>query len=344
MNAAVVTDIAITLELAGDRVADVGIAPRRLPALDALLAGRPLAEALVLLPRLFALCSSAHGVAAQTAVDAARGIAVSPAQQRRRHAALLAERLAEQTRGAVTALRLLEQPKVATATRRVIGAAALFSATADCAMADLLPAIDQIESALEQIGVADLQPVESAASFSPSGSLALAATDDLAVITRLLEGGARYAAAPDLDGAIAETGPWARAHRSAARDTAAARLRARLDELTAMPQLLRTLVAGDATVPDAPVGHRLGDNVGAAAVETARGRLYHLVELDGGGRVVRFQSLAPTEWNFHPRGPLARMLHGATLPADGRQAVEQLIAAFDPCVGYELAIREVADA
>jgi hypothetical protein len=38
------------------------------------------------------------------------------------------------------------------------------------------------------------------------------------------------------------------------------------------------------------------------------------------------------------------MLRGATLPAEGQQPVEQLIAAFDPCVDYQLSIREVADA
>jgi hypothetical protein len=70
------------------------------------------------------------------------------------------------------------------------------------------------------------------------------------------------------------------------------------------------------------------------------------VRLDAEGRVRRFQCLAPTEWNFHPRGPLARMLRGATVALDrgGRDAIARLIAAFDPCVGYRLAVRELADA
>ena len=64
------------------------------------------------------------------------------------------------------------------------------------------------------------------------------------------------------------------------------------------------------------------------------------------GRVRRFQCLAPTEWNFHPGGPLARMLRGATIAPDrgGRDAIERLMAAFDPCVGYRLTVREPADA
>jgi Ni,Fe-hydrogenase I large subunit len=118
-----------------------------------------------------------------------------------------------------------------------------------------------------------------------------------------------------------------------------------LNELVELPQTLRELVTSDAPpCPDALIGYRLGDNLGAAAVETARGRLYHLVELDRDDRVTRFHCLAPTEWNFHPRGPLARMLRGATLAADGHDAVDQLIAAFDPCVGTKLTLREAADA
>jgi coenzyme F420-reducing hydrogenase alpha subunit len=345
MSTAASADITIALELAGDRVADVSIVPRRLPALGVLLAGRSVTDAFALLPRLFALCSTAHGVAAQTAVNAAHGIDASPTQQRRRNAALLAERLAEQLRGAVTALRILEQPAVADATRQAIRAAALFAPAAANDIPTLLREIDQIESALDQIGIADLQPAESGARFGSSGSLALTAANDLNVIARLVEGGARYAAAPDLDGIIPEAGAWARSRSTMAPDTPAARLRARLDELAAMPLKLRGLVTGDAPpYPDARIGYRLGDNLGAAAVETARGRLYHLVELDRDGRVARFDCLAPTEWNFHPHGPLARMLRGATLAADGQQAVEQLIAAFDPCVGTKLTIREVADA
>jgi hypothetical protein len=38
------------------------------------------------------------------------------------------------------------------------------------------------------------------------------------------------------------------------------------------------------------------------------------------------------------------MLRGATLPADSQETVDQLIAAFDPCVGTKLTIREAADA
>jgi hypothetical protein len=352
-------DIDIALDLAEDRVADVRIVPRRLPSVGALVAGRPAAAMLELVPRLFSLCAAAHGVAAQTAVDAARGIDVAPEVRRSRAAAVLAERLVEQLRGAVTGLGLLDQPPVAVAMRELIRASATFASAANAGVPEKLGAIDLIERALDQIGNARLSPMDAGASarFSPSGAVFLTAHDDFKIIARLAGEGARYASAPDIRDVVPETGAWARLHAGGATnprpadrtETAAARLQARLDEIVRMPRMLCGLATGDndASLADAAVaGYCLGEGSGAAAVETARGRLYHHVELDADGRVRQFQCLAPTEWNFHPRGPLARMLCGAVLACNsgGRDAVEQLIAAFDPCVGYRLTVREVADA
>ena len=74
-------------------------------------------------------------------------------------------------------------------------------------------------------------------------------------------------------------------------------------------------------------------------MEAARGRLVHRVEMEN-GTIGSYRILAPTEWNFHPRGVVAESL--ATLRG-GRDKVEQqarlLINAIDPCVGYELSLR-----
>ncbi len=346
-------DIDIALDLAEGRVVDVRITPRRLPPVSALVVGRPAGEMLKLVPRLHTLCAAAHGIAAQTAVEAARGVDVAPEVRRRRAAAVLAERLVEQLRGVVTGMRLLEQRSVATAVRELIRASATFAPAANAGVPERLSAIDLIERALDWIGIAGLNPMDNHAfvHFSPSGTAWLTARDDLDIIARLARDGAGYAAEPDLGGAVPETGPWARlraenqlADRQA---SAAVRLQARLDEIVRMPQMLRALTTGEDDLSLADVtGYCLGEGGGAAAVETARGRLHHHVELDAAGRVRRFQCLAPTEWNFHPHGPLVRMLRGAVVPLDrgGQDAVEQLIAAFDPCVGYKVTVREVADA
>jgi hypothetical protein len=57
----------------------------------------------------------------------------------------------------------------------------------------------------------------------------------------------------------------------------------------------------------------------------------------------RYQILAPTEWNFHPEGVLAKGLN--QLQADSVELLKQqaslLINAIDPCVGYALQIEQV---
>jgi Ni,Fe-hydrogenase I large subunit len=74
----------------------------------------------------------------------------------------------------------------------------------------------------------------------------------------------------------------------------------------------------------------LGDGQALAWCEMARGLLLHWVQLDSEGRVRDYRVLAPTEWNFHPDGVLARAL--AALAADDTVAAQLLAAAFDPCV------------
>jgi hypothetical protein len=58
--------------------------------------------------------------------------------------------------------------------------------------------------------------------------------------------------------------------------------------------------------------------------------------------VERYRILAPTEWNFHPQGPLIQGLRGAD--AHMGETLDKnaglLISALDPCVGYELNIVE----
>ncbi len=212
MMASAGTNIDIALDMAEGCVADVHIVPRRLPPIGALVAGRAASEMLKLLPRLFALCAAAHGVAAQTAVDAARGLEVAPETRRRRVAAVLSERLVEQSRSAVTGLGLLERPSVATAMRDLIRASAAFAFSADAGVPERVGAIDLIERALDQIGIGGLNPIDHdvSACFSPSGTGSLTARTDFEIIARLAREGAHYASRPDIHGAVPETGPWAR--------------------------------------------------------------------------------------------------------------------------------------
>lgn len=126
---------------------------------------------------------------------------------------------------------------------------------------------------------------------------------------------------------------------------AAERLTARIVEIVRLCAWLEDGAQIDAAEHGIIERYKLGPGRAAAAVECARGRLYHAVELDAQGRISRFEFLAPTEWNFHRRGPLVRNLQGAVLTARRRcDEVRALIASLDPCVGFTLNFREVRDA
>ncbi len=105
--------------------------------------------------------------------------------------------------------------------------------------------------------------------------------------------------------------------------------------LTEMAQLSQAIARPSAAWPCGQFGS--GD-AGFSWVTAARGQLMHSVRLVG-EYVGDYSILAPTEWNFHPRGVAAAGL--ARLKGD-RAAIERqaklVINAIDPCVGYELVI------
>ncbi|MBI3447070.1 MAG: nickel-dependent hydrogenase large subunit [Magnetospirillum sp.] len=76
---------------------------------------------------------------------------------------------------------------------------------------------------------------------------------------------------------------------------------------------------------------RSGEGIGLGIVDAARGLLVHRVELEG-GTLRDYRILAPTEWNFHPDGPLVRSLKGSPAGTDLEAKARLLAAALDPCV------------
>jgi len=147
-----------------------------------------------------------------------------------------------------------------------------------------------------------------------------------------------FAARPEIDGGARETGPLSRlgddpliaAARERYGNGLMTRMLARLVDLDTTPDRLRTTLENPPPVEPGP---------GIGVVETARGTLVHRVELDG-DTVADYRIVAPTEWNFHPDGPLARGLLGAnfTDSAAAENQVALLTAVIDPCVGYEVTI------
>ncbi len=117
------------------------------------------------------------------------------------------------------------------------------------------------------------------------------------------------------------------------------RLAARLVETNHLISKMRSCV--DDVSDDMGTTTNNESGQGISVIDTARGVLVHWVEITD-NIVNRYRILAPTEWNFHPRGPLIQGLEGVN--AQVGEALDKnaglLINALDPCVGYELNIVE----
>jgi len=165
-------------------------------------------------------------------------------------------------------------------------------------------------------------------------------SDDEAVAQAMIN--QNFARAPGLPGRRVETGAVARQAAGFVNSTSA-RLAARFHDMTATLDAIRALLGG-LVAPSGIVGaHNIGPGEGYAAVDSARGRLYHRLKLDGGGRIAAYAIVAPTEWNFHPDGPFVRLLLGARIGAGtaaARRRVERLAFVFDPCIGVGAEIRD----
>ncbi|MDP3131473.1 MAG: hypothetical protein Q8M78_00870 [Burkholderiaceae bacterium] len=152
-----------------------------------------------------------------------------------------------------------------------------------------------------------------------------------------------FSLAPQWQGTCAHTGSWTRLNHPLPRLrpqplTAWGLLGSRLAELVHLclhtPNQPEPLLHGAV---------QTGTHQGLAWVEMARGLLVHRVELDlstGQPTVQACNVLAPTEWNFHPHGVVAQAIArlDANLPAaEAERRVRLLMAAFDPCVPFEMA-------
>jgi hypothetical protein len=149
---------------------------------------------------------------------------------------------------------------------------------------------------------------------------------------------AEFVAHPTWQGQPRETSPFTRVHPlpliEAYGPGLLVRLSAQLTEVATGLRLLSRCCAGSASAQPTLAS---GNGVGLGRVFAARGLLAHLVRVED-GRVRDYRILAPTEWNFHPRGVVARALEA--LPPGPEEQVrrqaELLITAIDPCVAFKL--------
>ena len=316
--------------------------------------GRAPEEAYALAARLFTLCPAAQSLAARAAGEAAMGRKPEVSQHRTRVLRLLCERLGEMLRASLldwpgqaapeaeafaglreilAALRALpEQGEAAPSLYERVRQAALWLGLKDYAgggsifarqWADVLA--DETEWSLRALPVDGFRP-----------------GDDDIVAQAMIE--PAFSRAPSLPGRCVETGAAAR--RGQAENTLSGRLAARFADMACALDMIGLLLAGDAPVHGALVPKSPAPGEGFAAVESARGRLFHRLKLDAAGRIADYRMVAPTEWNFHPDGPFARLLRGARI-GEGAAALrraQRLAFVFDPCLRLGVELLENADA
>jgi hypothetical protein len=148
---------------------------------------------------------------------------------------------------------------------------------------------------------------------------------------------------PDWDGALCFTGPLARLsdHPLVGHITAEhgrgllAHLAARVIEMGVLMREMQDFGLG--LCDDYSSQLKSAGSPGMAVVEAARGRLAHRVELSE-GRVMRYQILAPTEWNFHPDGVLAQGLLDRPTGQNPEARARLLVTALDPCVACQIEV------
>ncbi|HEX5339023.1 MAG TPA: nickel-dependent hydrogenase large subunit [Gallionella sp.] len=181
--------------------------------------------------------------------------------------------------------------------------------------------------------------------FGSSGVAAMPRPDEvwLRQAVQAMSEDAEFSQRPDWHGAALETGAWARQQRhplllslaATNGNSVYARVVARLIELAQLLELVPT-DCGSAAWSGS---QSLDDGAGIAWVETARGLLMHRVASDG-ERIVAYQIVAPTEWNFHANGALVQGLRGmpAASKDEVRRRAEWLVQSLDPCVAYEITV------
>ncbi|MCA9622006.1 MAG: nickel-dependent hydrogenase large subunit [Myxococcales bacterium] len=176
-----------------------------------------------------------------------------------------------------------------------------------------------------------------------SDAVTLLPSLDAAWFGERLKAGIGFALAPAFHDAPAEAGPLARMQHSPLvravserhGHSPVARMTARLVELAELYASLEAYVA--ALAPSAPLDvDASGSGSGAGVAIASRGPLAYWLELER-GRVARLRNVAPTEWNFHPAGALARSLEGT--PAEGAERrAELVVASLDPCVPCQVEV------
>lgn len=355
----------------GSRITGVAVASSRRTGASRVLEGKSPEQAVQMVPLLFSLCGRAQEAASALALDAATGCAPAAAAVRSRERRVLAEAAMEYLWRILADWPLLagEAPAMETLAgirARLRGAlpktdgegwqdfSRVLESCLEHEVLSLPPeawlAMDGLDGwagAGKTAAARVLRGMLEGEEAFGDGGVALMPAPEAETLLREVEPAilnqADFPAWPHWAGEARETGALARTARvplvaelqKSAGNIVATRFLARLAELAEMPGRLRD--AGENLPWLGAVSPRPG--WGLAWVECARGLLLHQAQVVN-GRVARYRIVAPTEWNFHPRGPLVRGLQGveAANEAAARARATSMVQALDPCVAYEIEV------
>lgn len=329
-----------------------------------LLLGKTPAEALKLVPLLFAVCGAAQSAAAATACEQAMGLALDPARLSVRNRLAAAEALLAHGR-----FFALDWPQVAgeapqvEAFVRLRKALTPIAAILDPARAAFIPGAEAARVDAAALRAAAMNAAEAMRELTQTArtpandfplsvipakagihlfrnvadevDLRLRGGDDKKVaawFAERLAADAGFAERPDIDGVPALNLPGNLPGEAPPMLSAEALLASRTAAALRTAEMLASDNADD--MPPPVAAHE-----GCGLARTARGLLAHWVRLER-GRIADWRAVAPTEWNFHPQGALAQALTGLPVGPQLKAAAERLVCALDPCVPWRVEITQ----
>lgn len=349
--------IQVVVTVAQGSVAAVTVASHRRVDACKVLVGRTVEQAVATVPLLYSICAQAQGLAAHLACEAALGREADAERYRVQQIAVAAEALESHALQVATVwLPLVGLPPAVTPLRRLMAAAAQARHGIAGGVVEAVEALCGPEPPLGAtrfdawlLGHAPAQQVLARMPQPNLGRCVCPCLPPLpgAWFADALALNPELARFPVWEGLPAETGALA-VH--AQHPTVAAMLEAHgngvmtrwVARLVAMRALAEQLDGTKVlrTAEGSPIPMR-GNRRGAAVVDTARGQLAHVVDVRD-GVVTKYQVVAPTEWNFHPDGPLVRGLLGTA--AQDLQCMHDdvawVVAGLDPCVAVETRVLE----
>ena len=357
----------IIVDWDGKHILNADVSSVRPNVADHLLKGRPVEEAPVMLGRLFTLCGTSQGMAARLACDAATGRAQDDGVFRSAQWGVITELLREHLWRMLMdwPQRLGGQPEIVHMQGLLRGLPSPQSSVDDISrFRDKVAGIIFGESAdawLENGNMdnwqawAERQNTSIARLMSEVWRMAQEIkldpqllphpfeTSDARELNEQMVTNPGFSQEPSWHDGAVETGPLSRMiHHPVLTDASGllvARMLSRLAEIPVMIRRLEQLVGGD-TKLDIAGQMKLSEDEGCAWVETSRGLLVHRVRTEN-GELRQYQIVAPTEWNFHPKGPCRRALASISANTEEmlRRSIDLVVTALDPCVHYQVKIR-----